>query len=334
MINWFPGHMSKTLREMQSLNKLCNCFVYVLDARSPKACLNPEFVKVIKDKPIVYVLNKSDKADERATTKWKQYFNSLPNSKCVVTNATISKSCQVITSAIMSLLAELVAENRQKQVNFVFRAMVLGVPNSGKSTIVNNLCGKVRAVTGDKAGVTKNVQWVNVNPTLQIMDTPGTLWPALRDEDLAYQLAYIGSVKDDVLNIVEVAGRLAVELSGCCLNNKSHPNNNSNPAQNIKPNITTQTTIEQDITHTLDVDKNDVNSIYGKSNLVANYKLNLGRAFDKTNTEDCLQLLELIARKRGCILRGNEIDYDRVAKLILNDYRKGSLGKITFTLPD
>lgn len=286
MINWFPGHMNKTLKQMHELNKLCNCFVYVLDARSPKACLNPEFVKVIGDKPIVYVLNKSDKANEVATTKWKQYFNTLPNSKCVVTNATISKSCGVIVSAIMDLLKDKLEMNRQNQVNFVFRAMVMGVPNSGKSTIVNNLCGKTRAVTGDKAGVTKSVQWVRVNDTLQIMDTPGTLWPSFDDEDLAYQLAYIGSIKDDVLNINEVAGKLAVKLI------------------NIKSKFTEY------------------------------YKLDITREYDLTNDEDWIEVLGLVARKRGCILKGNEVDYERVATLILNDFRKGVLGRITFSLPD
>jgi ribosome biogenesis GTPase A len=285
MINWFPGHMNKTLKQMQELNKLCDCFVYVLDARSPKACLNPEFVKVIGNKPIVYVLNKSDKANESATTAWKQHFNSLPNSKCVVTNATISKSCGVIVNAIMDLLKDKVAGNKERQVNFVFRAMVLGVPNSGKSTIVNNLCGKTRAVTGDKAGVTKSIQWANVNSTLQIMDTPGTLWPSFEDEDLAYQLAYIGSIKDDVLNIVQIAGKLAVKLL------------------NIK------------------------------SKFAENYKLTINQTYDITSMQDCLSVLELVARKRGCILKGNEIDYERVAILVLNDFRKGVLGKITFSLP-
>ena len=286
MINWFPGHMNKTLKQMHELNKLCDCFVYVLDARSPKACLNPEFVKVIGNKPIVYVLNKSDKAQDSATTVWKQYFNALPNSKCVVTNATISKSCGVIVSAIMDLLKDKVAGNKERQVNFVFRAMVLGVPNSGKSTIVNNLCGKTRAVTGDKAGVTKNIQWVTVNPSLQIMDTPGTLWPSFEDEDLAYQLAYIGSIKDDVLNIIEIAGKLAVKLL------------------NIK------------------------------SKFAENYKLTIDKTYDFSSMQDCLNILELVARKRGCILKGNEIDYERVATLILNDFRKGALGRITFSLPN
>lgn len=286
MINWFPGHMNKTLKQMHELNKLCNCFIYVLDARSPKACINPEFVRVIGDKPIVYVLNKSDKANESATTAWKQYFNSLPNSKCVVTNATVSKNCNVIVSAIMDLLKDKVEMNKARDVNFVFRAMVMGVPNSGKSTIVNNLCGKSRAVTGDKAGVTKNVQWVTVNPTLQIMDTPGTLWPSLEDEDLAYQLAYIGSIKDDVLNINEVAGKLAIKLT------------------NIK------------------------------SKFVENYKLTLTREYDASLNQDWIEMLELVARKRGCVLKGNEIDYERVSKLILNDFRKGVLGKITFSMPN
>ena len=286
MINWFPGHMNKTLKQMHELKKLCNCFVYVLDARSPKACLNPEFVKVIGDKPIVYVLNKSDKANDIATTKWKQYFNALPNSRCVVTNATISKNCGVIVNAIMDLLKDKLEMNKQNQVNFIFRAMVMGVPNSGKSTIVNNLCGKSRAVTGDKAGVTRSVQWVKVNNTLQIMDTPGTLWPSFEDEDLAYQLAYIGSIKDDVLNINEVAGKLAVKLT------------------NIKSKFTEY------------------------------YKLTLTREYDLTNDEDWIELLGLVARKRGCVLRGNEIDYERVSTLILNDFRKGALGRITFSLPD
>ena len=186
----------------------------------------------------------------------------------------------------MDLLKDKVEMNKARDVNFVFRAMVLGVPNSGKSTIVNNLCGKTRAVTGDKAGVTKSVQWANVNPSLQIMDTPGTLWPSFENEDLAYQLAYIGSIKDDVLNINEVAGKLAIKLI------------------NIKSKFTEY------------------------------YKLNLTREYDIDNDEDWIEVLELVARKRGCILKGNEIDYERVAKLILGDYRKGVLGRITFSLPD
>ena len=277
MINWFPGHMNKTLKEMSEKAKLIDCFVYCLDARCPLACINPEFIKIIKNKPIVYVLNKSDLANEGENKKWKVYFSSLPNSRCVVTNATESKSCSSILSNINQLLLDKIEKNKANNVNFVFRAMVLGVPNSGKSTIVNNLCGKARAITGNKAGVTKTTQWANVSPNLQVMDTPGTLWGNITDEKLAYELAFVGSVKDEVLNLVDVSIKLIRRL--------------------------------------IDLSPNSLND---------KYKTSLN------NEIEDLELIETIAKKRGCILKGNEIDYDRVSKLILGDFRKGALGKITF----
>ncbi len=277
MINWFPGHMNKTLKEMSEKAKLVNCFVYVLDARCPLACLNPEFVKIIKDKPIVYVLNKSDLASNMGNKKWKEYFSTLPNSKCVVTNATESKSCNSIVTNINSLLQDKIEKNKANNVRFTFRAMVLGVPNSGKSTIVNNLCGKTRATTGNKAGVTRTTQWANVTPTLQIMDTPGTLWGNIGDEKLAYELAFVGSVRDEVLNLVDVSAKLVKRI--------------------------------------LELSPNTINE---------KYKINLS-----LDMQD-MELVEIIAKKRGCILKGNEIDYERVSKLIVGDFRKGALGKITF----
>jgi len=277
MINWFPGHMNKTLREMGEKAKLVDCFVYVLDARCPMACLNPEFIKIIKDKPIVYVLNKSDLSNSAKNKEWKAYFESLSNSKCVLTNATVSKSCSSIVNSINQLLSDKIEMNKERGVKFVFRAMVLGVPNSGKSTIVNNLCGKTRAVTGNKAGVTRNTQWANVTPTLQIMDTPGTLWGNIEDEKLAYELAFVGSVRDEVLNLIDVSGELLKRL--------------------------------------LEISPTTVNAKY-KSEMIANM--------------DKLELVEIVAKKRGCIIRGGEIDYERVSKLIVGDFRKGDLGHITF----
>ena len=277
MINWFPGHMNKTLREMSEKAKLCDCFIYVLDARCPMACINPEFVKIIKDKPIVYILNKSDLSNTTKNKEFLSYFEGLGNTKCVLTNATVSKSCASIVNCINQLLHDKIEMNKSRNVKFVFRAMVLGVPNSGKSTLVNNLCGYSRAVTGNKAGVTRNTQWVNITPTLQIMDTPGTLWGNIDNEKLAYELAFVGSVKDEVLNLIDVAGKLVKRLLEIC------------PAT--------------------------VN---------AKYKLELN-----AEKED-LELIEAIAKKRGCILKGNEIDYERVAKLIVGDFRKGDLGKVTF----
>ena len=277
MINWFPGHMNKTLKEMADKAKLCNCFVYVLDARCPLACINPAFVKIIKDKPVVYVLNKSDLANSEKNREFKNYFESLPNSKCVLTNATVSRQCNSIVSAINQLLSNQIEKNKLNRVNFVFRAMVLGVPNCGKSTIVNNLCGKARAVTGNKAGVTRSTQWASVTPTLQIMDTPGTLWGNIEDEKLAYELAFVGSVKDEVLNLYDISAKLVRRL--------------------------------------LSISPNTIN---------AKYKTELNLEMEEQ------EIINTIAKKRGCILRGGEIDYDRVSKLIVGDFRKGELGKVTF----
>ena len=199
------------------------------------------------------------------------------NARCVLTNATMSKSCNSIVSAINQLLVEKINKNKANNVRFVFRAMVLGVPNCGKSTIVNNLCGKARAVTGNKAGVTRSTQWTNVASNLQIMDTPGTLWGNIDDEKLAYELAFVGSVKDEVLNLVDVSQKLVKRL--------------------------------------LEISPNTLN---------AKYKTNL------TIEQEELELIETIAKKRGCIVKGGEIDYERVAKLVVGDFRKGELGKVTF----
>lgn len=269
--------MNKTLKEMSEKAKLINCFVYVLDARCPLACLNPEFVKIIKDKPIVYVLNKSDLASNMGNKKWKEHFSAMENSKCVVTNATESKACNSIVTSINALLQDKIEKNKANNVRFTFRAMVLGVPNSGKSTIVNNLCSKTRATTGNKAGVTRTTQWANVTPTLQIMDTPGTLWGNIGDEKLAYELAFVGSVRDEVLNLVDVSAKLVKRI--------------------------------------LEISPNTINE---------KYKTNLSQQMED------IEILDTIAKKRGCILKGNEIDYERVAKLIVGDFRKGALGKITF----
>ena len=272
MIQWFPGHMTKTLRQMQDTAKLCDFFVYVLDARAPLSCVNPEFSKVIGNKPIIYVLNKADLANERATTAFKSYFEALPNSRVVILNSTQSKSGQVIVRLVNQIFADRLEQNRLKGAKFILRGMIVGVPNCGKSTLINNLVGKARAVTGDKPGVTRNIQWVRLNPSLEIMDTPGTLWPSFTDQTIGYKLALLGSVKDDVVDLYDLCIFFIRE--------------------------------------------------YAKFGVFSKYQIDVQ---DKTPRE----ILENIAKKRGCIERGGDIDYDRIEKLILTDFRKGALGKIT-----
>lgn len=274
MINWFPGHMNKTLKQMQRDSKLCDCFLYVVDARCPLSCINPEFVKVIGDKPIIFVVSKIDLIEKKTFENIKAYFNSRGHT-CVGVNAVVSGSAKIIVSAINKTFIERLNKNKLNNVNFIIRAMILGVPNSGKSTIVNNLCNKARAITGNKAGVTRSKQWVKIGGNIEIMDTPGVLLPNFDNDDYAYNLAIVGSVKDEVLNLVEVACMLIKKLNM--------------------------------------IDTNIIKSKYGVD-------------YDK-NTLD-IDILRAVGKKRGCIIKGGEIDTERAAKLLLNDFRAGKLGKI------
>ena len=274
MINWFPGHMSKTLRDMQNNSKLCDCFVYVLDARCPMSCINPEFVKVCRDKPIIFVLNKADLVEQSDIKRFKEHFNSLGH-ECVSLNATVSGNSKIIVNAIRKVFAERLQKNKEKQVTFVLRAMVLGIPNSGKSTIVNNLCNKGRAITGNKAGVTRSKQWIKVGNDIEFMDTPGVLLPNFEDENNAYNLAFVGSVRDDVLNLIDVCERLIAKLRVM----KSAP-------------------------------------------LQTKY----GVTFNENTLDN--DILKQIGKKRGCLIKGGEIDMERATKILLTDFRAGKLGKI------
>ncbi|MBE7076756.1 MAG: ribosome biogenesis GTPase YlqF [Clostridiales bacterium] len=274
MINWFPGHMTKTLRIMQSDSKLCDCFVYVVDARCPLSCINPEFVKVVKDKPILFVLNKADLVEKKDIERFKAHFVSLGHS-CVALNATMSGTSKIIVNEIKKIFKDRLDKNKERGVNFILRAMVLGIPNSGKSTIVNNLCGKGRAVTGNKAGVTRTKQWVKVDGNIEFMDTPGVLLPNFEDESQAYKLAFIGSIKDEVLNIIDIANHLISalnEIDETILKTKYNVDFNS---------------------ETLDID-----------------------------------ILSMIGKKRGCVIKGGEIDTERASKILLTDFRSAKLGKI------
>ena len=206
-INWFPGHMRKTLKTLSDEIKNIDVVLYVLDSRAPYSCLNPSFIKIINNKPIIYVLNKADLVDNDELKKWKKYFDSLPNSSTVSLNSTISNNKQII-NAIKNILQSKIDYYLSKGAKKTFRAMIIGVPNCGKSTLANNLCGKAKAVTGNKAGVTKTKQWVKVDTWIEVLDTPGTLWPSFDDQKVANHLAFIGSIKEEVLNKDD----LAVEL--------------------------------------------------------------------------------------------------------------------------
>ena len=203
-INWFPGHMSKALKMMEKEIAVVDAVLYVLDSRAPFSCVNPKFTQIIKDKPVIYVFNKLDMAQEDKVKDWMQYFKNM-GGLCVAIDSTTSGLGKKVETAIREACYAKIEKYAKKGLNATLRALVLGVPNCGKSTLINNLCGKSKTVTGNIAGVTRGKQWVTIASGIEILDTPGTLWPAFDNNRIARTLAYLGSIKEDVLDVNDLA---------------------------------------------------------------------------------------------------------------------------------
>lgn len=274
VIQWFPGHMTKALRQMEQNVKLVDLVIYVLDARAPFSCVNPQFAKVIKQKPIIYVLNKSDLADNNETLKWVDYFNTS-NTASVMLDSTQTNSTKIIQEKMKLLLKNKLEKYDSKGVVMPLRAMVLGVPNSGKSTLINNLCGKYKAITGNKPGVTKGTQWVKVFGNIELLDTPGTLWPSFENQEIAKNLAYIGSIKDNVLDTAELSLDFIAKMQ-----------------ENYQQEFESRYAV-------------------------------------KFEGKMPVEVLEDVCVNRKFLIKGGEIDYERGANAILDDFRKGRIGNIT-----
>ena len=207
-IQWFPGHMTKTLRMMETEIQHVDASLVLLDARIPLSSLNPEVERITARKPKLYVLNKADLADKERTREWSAFFKE--KGFFVVSLDARSKSgMKSITDIVMEACKEKIERDRKRGIkNRPVRAMVVGIPNVGKSTFINSYAGKACAKTGNKPGVTKGKQWIRLNKSVELLDTPGILWPKFEDQTVGLRLALIGSIKDEILNVDE----LAVEL--------------------------------------------------------------------------------------------------------------------------
>ena len=203
-INWYPGHMTKTRRMLQENLKMIDVVVEVLDARAPRASRNPDFDDLFAGKARVVLLNKSDLADSNATKRWIADFNRRGIEAAGI-SATGGSAKKVAVSLIEKAAKPKVDALKAKGINKTIRAMIVGIPNVGKSTLINRIAGQNRAEVGDKPGVTRGKQWVKITPYLELMDTPGMLWPKLEDQELAKHLAYLGSIKDEVMDSEELA---------------------------------------------------------------------------------------------------------------------------------
>lgn len=210
-IQWFPGHMTKTFRVMEKEIKNIDVVIILLDARIPYSSQNPEVEKLIKNKPRVYILNKRDLADENITNQWIKYFKSN-GMGAIAINSKTGKNSKMIVDKVHAELSELLERREKRGIEKLkIKAMMVGIPNVGKSTFINSLAGTRRAKAQDKPGVTRGKQWVTVGD-LDLLDMPGVLWPKFENQNVAANLAFIGSIKDDVLDIEELAVALISEL--------------------------------------------------------------------------------------------------------------------------
>ncbi len=276
-IQWFPGHMTKAMRDMEAKRDLCDGVICVLDARAPIATVNKNLgKKIFGEKPVLYVLNKADLADPNKVDGFIKLFEGWGRYavKCDSTNISTKR---IILQKLNAITEEKRARAQAKGLNRTFRFMVAGIPNTGKSTIVNLLSGQKRAKTGDKAGVTRDVRWLKCG-AFDLLDTPGTMPPAFDSQYYARHLAYIGSINDDIL---DVEG-LALELLG---------------------------------------------------ELAQTYPQYLTDRYGITEFDEKLAMYEAVCKRRGFIFRGGEFDYERGAKAILDDFRKGRTGRICLENP-
>lgn len=223
-INWFPGHMHKALKDIENQLKKVDVCVYVLDARIPLSSLNPTLSKIAEGKPILFLINKIDLADEKRVKELLPNFVG-ENKDFLLFNSTSFKS-ELVLAKIKKLAKAKIEKYLKKGVKPTIRVMVVGVPNSGKSSLVNNLCKKAKTITGNRAGVTKSGQWLNVGDGIEIYDTPGTLYPNIDDQEVAKKLAFVGSVRDEVLEFVSLAEELFALLQEkySSLISKRYPN--------------------------------------------------------------------------------------------------------------
>ncbi|MBQ9298454.1 MAG: ribosome biogenesis GTPase YlqF [Clostridia bacterium] len=275
--NYFPGHMAKTKREIIENLKLIDVVVEVLDARIPISSHNPDLDNIIKNKKRIVLLNKSDLAQENDTKKWVDYYKKN-NVTAVIVDANSGKGIDLSIKAIKDIMKEKLEQEAAKgKIGKSIRIMIIGIPNVGKSSYINRATKKISAKVGNKPGVTVQKQWIKLDKQIEMLDTPGVLWPKFQNDEIALNLAFTGTIKDDVIERTEVVYELLKKLS---------------------------TAYKQDLIDRYNLNESDINN-------------------------NIAELMELIGQKRGALVSGGKVDLEKTARIILEDFRTGKLGRIT-----
>lgn len=281
-IQWFPGHMIKTKRQIQSSLKLVDAVAEIIDARIPVSSRNPDLAKLVQNKPRVILLNKCDMANQTATKMWIDYFKKQ-NLVAIPVDCKSGRGLDKFAPAVNTVMSHKIARLKEKgMVNPIIRIMIVGIPNVGKSSFINKMVKKNRAKVEDRPGVTRGNQWYTIAKNLEMLDTPGVLWPKFDDKTVGEHLAFTGAVKDQILDIELLAVRLLDFI------------------KELKP---------ADFITRFKLENEDVENI------------------------DSYELLKMIGKKRGMLVSGGEIDTERAAIMLLDEFRSAKLGRITVEMP-
>lgn len=280
-IQWYPGHMTKTVRMMSENISLVDVVVELIDARIPYSSKNPDIDNLAKNKKRIIVMNKTDLADPAKTEVWKKWFEAK-GFTVILADAVKGTGVNKVADTARTLMKDKIEREKARGRLFVpVRAMIVGIPNVGKSTFINKTVGKTTAKTGDKPGVTKGKQWIRIKKDFELLDTPGILWPKFEDEEVGLKLAMIGSINDNILD--------------------------------------TETLCTEYINLMMVVNPNFIKNRYNVE-------------FD--TIDEPHDVLEKIAVSRGFIKKGGEPDCERTAKIVLDEFRGGKIGKITLEMPE
>lgn len=281
-IQWFPGHMTKTKRQIQLSLKLVDAVAEIIDARIPVSSRNPDLAKLVQNKPRVILLNKCDMANQTATKMWIDYFKKQ-NLVAIPVDCKSGRGLDKFAPAVNTVMSHKIARLKEKgMVNPTIRIMIVGIPNVGKSSFINKMVKKNRAKVEDRPGVTRGNQWYTIAKNLEMLDTPGVLWPRFDDKTVGEHLAFTGAVKDQILDIELLAVRLLDFI------------------KELKP---------ADFITRFKLENEDIENI------------------------DSYELLKMIGKKRGMLVSGGEIDTERAAIMLLDEFRSAKLGRITVEMP-
>lgn len=285
-INWYPGHMAKTRKQIEEDLKLIDVVIELLDSRIPVASRNPDIKNLTKNKKRIILLNKCDLSDEKINQKWVEKLSK--EAPVILTDSNTGKGIDKVSRKIDELMKEEIAKQAARgRINKTIRVMILGIPNVGKSSFINRIAKKNKLEVGNKPGVTKSKQWIRIGKNQELLDTPGVLWPKFENNEIALNLAFTGTIKDDILEKVEISYELLKVLY-----NKY------------------------------------------KSNLMERYKITDDEMKEiEQHSNYIYELMQVIGRKRGALVAGGNTDDEKIARIILDDFRNCKLGKISLEEP-